>query len=345
MVRTHRLVIHQQVPYLVIARPWKVGRATFWPGGMLAERIQRSGWDPTITDFMRESLVDNPSWATVSASGTTSIVRDKEDDGSAVEEATSKIRDAIAALRLYKLSIALFTKTELQDFGLSTDIASVRVDWWVFRTNRRLKGSSAGRRGSLGNWEFTREMAAGYRSDPRFAWLDAALVARARTDWQDRILAAMRTLMIATPVYRPETRIILAAIALEGLFGKPYAPRQRALGGHELARRASFVWCGDGTNPHGPSPGRPTCPVLTSRKYKDYERSGWRCSWYDDVAELYEARNRSVHSADEWSSVRLAERHEFTLERIVLLLLARLARTGETSIDEHLEAIDDLPAV
>lgn len=346
--RPRRVIVHQQVPYLVVPRLWRVGEATFWPAGHLERRIHRTVHDGTLSAFMVEPLKENPTWATVSATGRTAVVRGKEDIGPAVEEATSKTRDAIAALRLLKLAAVRYLDTSLQDFGLSTDIASVRIDWWIFTPAGRWKSSNAGRRGSLGDWTFTTEMVGRYRSDPRFRYLDAALRSPTRSDLQNRILTALRTLMIATPVYRPATRIVLAATALEALFGDPYAPGRSGIGAHELARRAAFLWCGSESNDrHGPSRG--ACPFLTeptgNALVKRIAGTAWVCSYYGDLRDLYDDRSRAVHSGDDRFTTKVALSHEFTVERIALLALEWAASTGATSFAEYRAAIAALPPV
>src|SRR5205814_14505 len=97
--------------------------------------------------------------------------------------------------------------------------------------------------------------------------LDAALSAgdSGRTDWQRRAIVAIRTMNLATVMQRPATRIILMATALEALLGNTYAPGGRATGGHQLSKRAAYLYCGTNIlptpDPHGPGR-RGACGIL-----------------------------------------------------------------------------------
>lgn len=361
MVRPRVVVVHLQVPYLVVPRPWRVGAATFWPAGELLRRLQRRGGTqlrpiaPVVLDHLTEVLV-NSRWATVRARAMSEIGRHgKEDMKSAVAAARDSARDSIAVLTLLKLAKVRNLSTKLQSFGLALDVASVREDYWITTPRGRFLSGGSARHGSLAPWEFQVDDINAFRRDARFRYLDAALRTTddQRTDWQRRVISALRTFTVANTVDRPATRIILAATTLEALLGNAFEPgvRQNPTGSHQLARRAAFLWCGsEHSNPHGPN--RPACPFLTepsdrklNHKVSEDARRGqqWVCDYYADLRDLYDDRSAALHGAEFRFTDRLASRHEYTIERVLLLVLEWAASTGAATLDQFEAAIQAVP--
>jgi hypothetical protein len=361
MARSRRVVVHLQVPYLVVPRRWRVGAATFWPGGSLLERLRRQGGTarrplpPPVLDYVTDALRGN-RWSTVRTDAMTTLDgRGKEDLQATVSAARDSARDSISVLTLFKLASHRYLNTEIQTFGLALDVASIREDYWVTTTRGRYLMAGSARHGTLAPWEFQPADIARYQGDPRFRLLDIALRTPddQRTDWQRRVLAALRTLTVTNTTDRPSTRIVLAATALEALVGDEFQPdvRQNPTGSHQLARRAAFLWCGaEHSNPHGPN--RPACPFLTepsdrrlTHRLAEDARHGqrWVCDYYADLRDLYDDRSAALHGAEVRFTDSLASRHEFTVERILLLVLEWIVATGATTLHDYEAAIATVP--
>lgn len=361
MARPRRVVVHLQVPYLVVPRPWRVGAATFWPSGELLERLRRLGGTvrrplpSVLVDHVTEQLGDS-RWATVRTDVMSTVDgRGKEDLQAAVVAARDAARDAIAALTLFKLAMTPYSSTDFQSFGLALDVASVREDYWVTTTSGRYLMAGSASHGTIAPWEFQPADIGHYRRDPRFQLIDRALRTHddQRSDWQRRTLSALRTFTVANTVDRPSTRIVLAAAALEALLGDEFKPgvRQSPTGSHQLARRAAFLWCGaENNNPHGPN--RPACPFLTepsdrklTHRLAEDARHGreWVCSYYGDLRDLYDDRSAALHGAEVRFTNKLASRHEFTVERVMLLVLAWIVTANASSLQDYEAAIAAVP--
>lgn len=361
MARPRRVVVHLQVPYLVVPRPWRVGAATFWPAGALLERLRRRGGTtrgpiPSVVfEHVTDALVDS-RWATVRIDVMSTVDRrGKEDLQATVAAVRDSARDSIAVLTLLKLVKARNASTARQSFGLALDVASVREDYWVTTTRGRYLMAGSARHGTIAPWEFQPADIGRYRHDPRFQLLDVALRTpdSQRTDWQRRVVSALRTFTVANTVDRPATRIVLAATVLEALVGDEFQPgvRQNPTGSHQLARRAAFLWCGaEHNNPHGPS--RPACPFLTepsdrqlTHRLAEDARHGqeWVCDYYADLRDLYDDRSAALHGAEVRFTNKLTSRHEFTVERVLLLVLEWMAATGATTLQDYEAAIAAVP--
>jgi hypothetical protein len=185
-----------------------------------------------------------------------------------------------------------------------------------------------------------------YRADPRFAYLDRALAAKAPDDWQARAITALRTMNVATVMQRPATRIILLATALEALLGDSFKLDAGATGGHRLAKRAAYLWCGSNVQPpslHRPG-ARPACGLLTASSSPRadpamYDQAGrrWGCSWYGDMRDLYDDRNAALHGGITRFAPRATSTHEFNMDHVVLAALQWI-------LERHPASIDDLDA-
>lgn len=245
---------------------------------------------------------------------------------------------------------------EHEMFGLAVDIGTAREHRWVTDRAGRFISTGASVHGSLAQWEVRRDEITAFCSDPRFAYLERALrkPGSHRTDWERRIVNAVRTFAITTPLHRPSLRIVSAATAIEALVGNEYRQGEGATGGHQLARRGAFAWCGsEFGDPHGPAPARGACPYLTATDRKDLGRrirkvekeKGVRppCSYYATLRGLAEDRNAAVHGADVDFTERQAQQHEYTLEVVILAVLERVISAGMTTLAEYEAAIRTLP--
>jgi hypothetical protein len=343
-----RVAVHLQVPYLEVPSRWRVGDVVFWPLGLQRRRLVRLGdIGGGPLEHLLAPLEDPESpWATVRVLVCAGDDRFGHLDAkAAVNEARSEMRDAVAVLSLLKRARVPRFGGRHQDFGLPTDAVSIREDSWVTDPAGRFLAGSGRRDGSLAAWRFSVDDVVAYRRDPRFQYLDALLRKRDRGPWERRILAALRTLSIANATYRPATRIVLAATALDALFGRDYEPKIRATGGHQLARRAAFLLCGEPTDRHGPM--RPACPYLLASDYNDLDRrltaTPWECATYWHIRDIYEWRNMAVHGAEERFPDQLARQAEYTLEQLLLLSLDWVVGTRASSFDEYLAAINEVP--
>ena len=307
-------------------------------------------------DYLRHQLQDDAT-TTVKVPAWTEDRETGRIEKEAYAEARDTARDSIAVVRLFQRSRTM-VNVEDQMFGLAVDIGSAREHRWVTDRAGRFISTGTSVHGSLAQWEVSRDDMAAFETDPRFAYLDLALrTPDARwTDWQRRAVTAVRTFAITTPLHRPSQRIINVATALEALVGNQYRRWAGATGGHQLARRGAFAWCGlEFGKPHGPSPARGACAYLAAKDGSDLNRRirecedeiGVRppCSYYDTLRELSEDRNAAVHGANDRFTERQAQRHEFTLEMVILAVLARVTETGMVTLADYEVAIRALPEV
>ncbi|MDQ3688484.1 MAG: hypothetical protein M3406_00320 [Chloroflexota bacterium] len=359
MARERPIGVHLHVPFLVVPRPWRVGQATFWPAGQLAVRLRstagttRHPVPKVLLDHATRTL-DEEKWATVRVRAPLAQdLRGRDDYKAAVAAARDIARDSVAVLTLLKLDRHRLTSTKRQSFGLALDVASVREDYWVTTGRDRMLSVGGAWHGSVGSWDFGNPDIRHYRLDPRFRYLDQALRTpdAARTEWQRRILSGLRTYVTANSGHRPAMRIILAATALEALIGNDFAPGTAATGGHQLARRAAFVWCGaEFGDRHGSQ--RPICPFLAElngqqldQKLRDEAARGvpWTCSYYADLRDLYDDRNAALHGAEVRFTEQLASRHEFTIEQVLFEVLEWVTASGAKTFAQYEGAIGALP--
>ncbi len=357
MTRPARRIVHLQVPYLVVPSPWRVGEAVFWPAGELERRLRPQLEGREIAEHVLRPLTSQP-WATVRVTIAPALdARGAVNVNATVARARDVMRDSVALLTLFKL--ARMRAGRRQTFGLATDVTSSREDYWILRRDGRWHLSGGGHHGSGIPWRFSRSDLAAFRRDPRMAYLERALFTPepGRSEWQPRAIAALRTFSMGQ-AYRPGPRIVLAATTIEALFGDGFLPGvvKPPASAHVLASRAAFLWCGveagdpTGGNPHGPN--RPACPFLTEKSARSLDRrleaddavgQRWRCDYYADLRDLWVDRNAALHGAELDASEELASRREYMVERIFLLVLDWLARTGATRFSELEGAIAALP--
>ncbi len=346
-------VVHLQVPYLIVPRAWRVGEAVFWPAGELARRLGPQVQHPSeFAEHVLGPLKDVP-WATARVKVTPKVDR----SGSAsvnetVARARDVIRDSVALLTLFKHVKMRYKDPRRQMFGVPTDVSAAREDYWITSADGRWLMSGGAHYGSLAPWTFSGPDIALFRRDRRMAYVDRSLRTLEPSDWQQRTIAALRTFSLGQ-TYRPGPRIVLAATTLEALFGDGFDREisRQPTGAHTLAARAAFLWCGaEFGDQHGPN--RAACPFLTApsataldRQLKADRAAGHdaKCGYYGELRDLWEDRNAALHGAELDVSEELAQRREFMVEQIFLLLLDWLAETGATEFAQYQAAIAALP--
>lgn len=350
--------MHLPVPYLTVPARWRIGPVTFLPPGRLVAMIDRDHAKrpvrpPDLMEWLRRPLLDEPT-STVAVPAWTRFLTTGKVEETALAAARDDARDAIAVLRLFQHHRSTM-KTDHETFGLAVDIGSVMEHRYVSDPQGCFILTGVQRHGSIAAWTFSRDDMAAFAADPRFAFIDQALrtPAERRTDWQHRVVLAVRTLGVGVPLDRPSTRIVLAATAIEALVGDAYQPRAGATGGHHLARRAAFAWCGaEFKNPHGQPPGRPACDFLVARGRDDLARRAREvaagggalvCDFYASLLDISEARNEAVHGADTRFTTKEADRYEYETEAVVLAVVAWVVDHGATTLTDYLAAIDALP--
>jgi hypothetical protein len=351
-----RVDVHLTVNNLAVPGPWRVGRTTFYPAHSVSSRLRESiarqaadhadrpgDFPPTRAQSLanRDQIVSEFDDA-AGDRPTISVPAWLDSQGkltdAALEGARSDARDAIAALRLLQ-HIRVPFDTQHQRFGLASDVGWVIEPRLITDLQGEMTGAGWSTLGVGGTWAFSSADVRYYHRDTRFAWLDRALAApdSERTEWQRRLVVALRTLSLANASQRPATRIVLIATAYEALVGDDYRPGKGATGAHGLARRAAYWWCGTDIHPprpHGPT-GRYRCPFLnTSDPTGKPEASGWMCTWYDDLRALSADRNAALHAAEDRFSHKQANHHEFMLDRVIEQGLGWLTATGAATLDE-----------
>jgi hypothetical protein len=346
--------IHFVVSNLVIPRGWRVGGLTLSPAGRLLAQLDaqiaatRKDWPDSLIDSWRQELVGS-RWATIAVPVRVPAPPAKLADA-AVDDARNRARDVIAGLRIFQ-STTTTTNVDIQTFGLDVDIGSVIESRWLTDGLGRAIGRGWQVHGVPAHWEFTAQQLEAFARDEKFRYLDAALAAPVRTEWQRRVVVAARTRNLATVVQRPATRITLLATAVEALLGNDFAVDAQATGGPVLAKRAAYLSCGSDVQPpnlHGPA--RLACDFLTTkgdlrtnRNLFDPQRGGWACSWYGDVRDLYDARNEALHAASDRFTHREASHFDLVFERLYVATLGWLVMRSPTALSDLDADIAALP--
>ena len=74
------------------------------------------------------------------------------------------------------------------------------------------------------------------------------------------------------------------------------------------------------------------------------ELGRWACSYYGDLRELYDARNRALHGPGSPFSHEAASGYRWRMQDVVLASISWVLRTRATSIEDLDEDIRNLPA-
>lgn len=67
------------------------------------------------------------------------------------------------------------------------------------------------------------------------------------------------------------------------------------------------------------------------------------CDYYAELRDLYDDRSAALHGAEVRFTDKLASRHEFTVERVLLLVLEWIAMTGAMTLQDYEAAIAAVP--
>ena len=240
-------VIHIPVVQLNVPSAWRVGRVTFQPGGWLASHTQpepASGDEPlkVFLQHARKGIEEHHT--------STAWVRvrwPEKNTQPKVDAAVEDVRDSVAVLRLYQHARYPTMNTDVQQFGVHGDIGATMQTYAVTQ-GERILAHGMHWLGVIGNWDFTAADVRAFRADERFRYLDATLRTRpgSRNEFQKRVLTAVRTLALATPMLREQLRVVMLATALEALLAADVQPGGRSEPGEffRISQRASYLLCG-----------------------------------------------------------------------------------------------------
>jgi hypothetical protein len=342
MPRRRPARLHFAVTNLTVPLAWRVGRTTLHPPGHLLARLDARLGEihPPLPEFLVDDYrqeLRSLVWSTISVPVPPS---DGRLDELAIDRARDIARDTIAVLRLFQRSRARYISLERQTFGLAADFGSVVETRWATDRRGRWAGGGWTHHGILAPWAFRSADLRAFRTDPRFAYINAALVS-ANDDWRGRVIAAVRTMSAATVMQRASTRIVLLGTALEALLGDPFVAGHRGVGGHRLAKRAAYLWCG--TDMPSPSPhrpvGRPACLFLTAGtdprgdpSVYDKLSGNWACSWYGIMRHLYDDRNAVLHGGVAALDQKRASAYQFNFDKVLLATIDWILQRQPVSV-------------
>lgn len=332
--QTASRVFHFPVLNLDVPVAWKVGRARFRPRGWLAKYVDRRSamHVQAPVDWYVERVRSNISaldCATVEAPGTS------------LEVARSRARDAVAVLRLYQRARHPRLSFDRQTFGLPADLVSGHEDHWVVRADGS-PGAGWNRHGVIASWSFSLADAKAFPSDPRFAFVNAGLVARRPNELQRRTILAIQARDSARVSLPASLRIITTAVVLEAMLGDDDS-HERA---HRIARRLAYLECGQPDSRCGRD--RPACFYLASRTIAEVERNvdHWRaaghhglCSEYWTVRDLFADRNSAVHQGREFTE-KTASQHAHRADGWLLAALAWASQQDDSQAVLGLARLD-----
>jgi hypothetical protein len=369
-VRLRRVVVHFAVEKLEIGAPWHVGTCVLYPAHHVVSRVTER-YEAVLAQVPAGPAGEADVKARASATHAVRIVRDF--DGSAsdrvtigvptrlaldakvtepmVDELRNVARDALAVLRHMQDRMTMMDLS-LQRFGLVGEVHGTIEPRLLVDRDDALVGAGWTRRGSGANWIFTRAAIHRYHRDPALQWLDEALRTPEahRSDWQYRVLAALRAMALGDASLRPDVRVILLATAYEAALGNPYKPSAKATQAHELARRGAYLWCGTDVKPprpHRPG-GEPRCALLVREDPRAdpearWPGGPWRCSWYNDLRNLSDARNAALHGSRRPATEKLARMAAYRVENVVEQLVRWIVERGATELRELDREIGALP--
>lgn len=333
-MKAARVEHHLPVANLDLPGRLTVGRATFRQRGWLASHIAaRRGTGRGAVPGLLFDLVTKEVGSLDCA--TVSVV------AASVEEARPQARDAVAVVRLYQRARYPRIPLDEQTFGLAADVVSRREDYWA-TTRKRLVGGGGRWHGVLATWSFTKDDVKAFDADPRFAFLQAALIATNPNEVQRRALLAVQVRDSARVTLPPSLRIIDAAVALEALVGDEKS-RDKA---HRIARRLAYLGCGQPDSRCGRH--RLACFYLASKSTDDVMKgiATWNaaghpgiCSEYWRTRELFDDRNHAVHEGRAFSEDEARDR-VYQADQHLLSFLDWAAQLHPTARSKGIEALD-----
>jgi hypothetical protein len=266
------------------------------------------------------------------------------------------VRDAVALARLYQRACLPVENLDHQTFGMAPDIGSEPEYHWKADA-KGYAGHGWSRIGVLGPFKFTKRWIRDFRTRASFAFLDDALRAPDPEpgSWAQRAITAVRLLNVASPMRPQPLRIVLQAAALEALLGDdplpdPWKARSQA---HPVAQRAAFVTC---DRPDGARlrEGDSACYSLVADSASKAELDphhgrrprdcwDWPCTYYWHIRQVFDARNRALHDAQDQFPKSTAVRYEGRVDEVVLAAVDWVATNNATGIHDLDGAIGALP--
>jgi len=351
-VETRDVRIDMLIPYLKVPVAWRVGQVTFRPPGWLRGELERTVPRSSFADATDRILkpVLASAWSSASVVAQAQVRTPVSGD-----EARERVRDAIALARLYQRACVPHWSFDHQTFGLPPDIDSTALDHWVTE-GARYRGGGSALVGVGAVFEFTKEQVRAFRSRPAFAFLDSAL-RRGNApagSWRQRGISAIRALNAATPLRSQPVRLVLQAVALEALLGDdpPARPGDFRPQAHPVAQRAAFLTCPfDGRQL---APEKTACIDLTARSAREIESHpdllgrphdyfDWPCTEYWHLRQVFDARNRALHDAQDDFPKSTAVVYEGRVDDAILAALDWVVATRARGIADLDAAIAALP--
>lgn len=147
-------------------------------------------------------------------------------------------------------------------------------------------------------------------------------------------------------------RIVLQAVALEALLGDESEQEAWTSQAHPVSQRAAFLMCDRPDGARLP-PGDAPCHYLTVDKARKAETDpaldrrpkdhwDWPCTYYWHVRQIFDARNKALHDAQDRFPKSLAMRLEGRVDDVVLATLDWVASTRSRGIGTFKAAIANL---
>lgn len=304
----------------------RVGRVIFRPKGYLIWRAEKPGGGPrgAWVALVRREIRTRVETATAELPVEWPTRRGTHGRVAAARE---RIADSVAVLRLFQAVQHPEVNNRAITFGLGTETGIVLERHYVL--DRRRLVSSGGRWAVLRvGYDFTEADLAAYKMDAPFAYLDRALKADAPSEFERRLLSAIRTYSLAISQPRDSLQVVLLATALEALLGderNSSDPTRYERGGYlRIAQRASFLWCGW---PSPRYPREPACFYLrvgsdTAMRNeiasRDRQGKPSMCSYFGSVYQLLADRNDALHRTRERYSQQAVERHYRTVQSVLM---------------------------
>jgi hypothetical protein len=341
--RDRRRRHHIGVYALNVPAQWRVGRATFWPGGRLRRRLEaitRKGvetyGDEAHLRWELESLDEELSeirWASASAIGID------------MAEAREEIRDAVGLLRLYQRSLTNMNMDH-QTFGLEPEVSHAVLHHFALSNGRVvLRGTSSVGIPGIG-WTFTTDHMRRFQELPEYRYIDRALRADSKDDLQKRTTTALRFLNLATAMLPDPVRVVLVATAMEELFADLQKSERRTV----VARRSAYLTCGREFKDAYQPGGRPACLFIASRRTGDVKARRAAvidrgddppiCSWYYETLTLFDTRDLVLHERLEKLKKSAGANFEAQVDEAIRNLASWAERSGATSIADLDAEID-----
>lgn len=348
------ITFHIPLSNVTVKRSWDVAGVTFRPAGWLTSHAERSLNRAKRARDVPLETVEFLMYGVRSVGARAERWATAQVTARHPEEARTKVRDAVALLRLFQRGRTRL-KLDSQTFGLPIDVYASREDY-VVTPRGQVPRAGFQWEGIVASWDFDRRQMDSFAEDPRIRWIEAAITSPTRDDLQNRVLTCLRFVNLATILVAPPIRVALRALALEALFTDDLPPRRDLR--HRIARRYAYLTCGRKNRWAPPSvegdrhrwPERPACLFLEAVAYSALgdERRRLKslrvpvmCSWYDESWRLFEDRDEVMHQARSDFSDHDLGWHEINLDVAILAVAewADASHAGELGhLDNEIEA-------